>query len=129
MLEGELFAIIINILSNSIKAVIAAGGDRRISLSATSTAKHVQLDVQDSGVGVPPEHFEDVFTPMISDPAGMLYSELGKRLNPEDSLLLGGGTGLGLSIVRGILGARRGSAELLRPEGAWGFHLRLNLPK
>src|SRR5205085_9617838 len=32
--EGELFAIVINVLSNSIKAVIAAGGQRRIALSA-----------------------------------------------------------------------------------------------
>jgi signal transduction histidine kinase len=129
MLEGELFAIIINVLSNSIKAVIAAGGERRISLAATAAVKHIQLDVRDTGAGVPPEHFEDVFTPMISDPAGTLYTELSKRLNPEDSLLLGGGTGLGLSIVRGILQARHGSANLLPPDGEWKFHLKLNLPK
>jgi signal transduction histidine kinase len=128
MLEGELFAIVINVLSNSIKAVIAAGGERRISLCAARHPKHIQLEIQDSGLGVSPEHFEDVFTPMISDPAGTLYSELGRRLNPEDSLLLGGGTGLGLSIVRGILQARHGSVDLVQPDGDWKFHLRLKLP-
>jgi signal transduction histidine kinase len=128
MLEGELLAILINTLSNSIKSVIAAGGTRIISLSASKAGKGVKLDMRDTGVGVPSDQYEEIFTPMISDPAGTLYDKLERRLNPEDSLLLGGGTGLGLSIVRGILRARKGDAELLPPEDPWKFHLRLELP-
>jgi len=128
ILEGELLAILINVLSNSIKAVIAGGGQRLISLSARRIAKHCELDIQDTGVGVPEEYFEEVFTPMISDPAGALYDQLESRLNPEDTLLLGGGTGLGLSIVRGILQARHGHAEILAPTIGWKFHLRIHLP-
>ncbi|HEV2840121.1 MAG TPA: ATP-binding protein [Chthoniobacterales bacterium] len=128
MLEGELLAILLNVLSNSIKAVIAGGGQRLISLSARRVGKHAQLDVRDTGHGIPADYFEEVFTPMISDPAGTLYDQLEARLNPEDTLLLGGGTGLGLSIVRGVLQARQGWAELLPPTVGWKFHLRIHLP-
>ena len=128
MLEGELLAVLINVLSNSIKSVIAGGAQRVVSLKAERTGKHTRLDVLDSGIGLPQEHFQEVFTPMISDPAGTLYEQLESRLNPEDSLLLGSGSGLGLSIVRGILQTRQGDAELLPPGDGWNFHLRLSLP-
>ncbi len=128
MLEGELLAVLINVLSNSIKAVIAGGGKRVIALNAERVGKHGRLHIRDTGIGVPEDYFEDVFTPMISDPAGTLYHRLEARLNPEDGFLLGGGTGLGLSIVRGILQARRGDAELIPPSDDWKFHLRLDLP-
>jgi signal transduction histidine kinase len=128
ILEGELLAILMNVLSNSIKAVIAGQGQRLISFSARKEGKHTRLDVRDTGQGVPEAHFEEVFTPMISDPAGTLYDQLESRLNPEDTLLLGGGTGLGLSIVRGILQARHGHAEILRPATGWKFHLSILLP-
>jgi signal transduction histidine kinase len=128
MLEGELLAVLINVLSNSIKSVIAGGRKRLISFAAKRAGKHIQLDVFDTGLGVSSEHREDVFTPMITDPSGTLYDRLGTRLNPEDGLLLGGGTGLGLSIVRGILQARKGHAEILPPSSDWKFHLRLHLP-
>jgi signal transduction histidine kinase len=128
MLEGELLAVLINVLSNSIKAVIAGGGKRLISFDAEHVGKHTRLNIRDTGIGVPEEYFVDVFTPMISDPAGTLYDKLEARLNPEDSFLLGGGTGLGLSIVRGILQVRHGNVELMHPSEDWKFHLRLDLP-
>lgn len=128
MREGELFAVLINAISNSIKAVIAGGGQRLIALKAAKAGKRVQLDVLDTGVGLPEEHFANVFTPMISDPSGTLYDRLEKRLNPEDSLLLGRGSGLGLAILRGILQARHGDARMLPPAQGWKCHLRLELP-
>jgi signal transduction histidine kinase len=128
MREGELFAVLINSISNSVKAVIAGGGQRLIGLKAEKLGKHVQLDVLDTGVGLSAEHFVNVFTPMISDPSGTLYDRLEKRLNPEDGLLLGRGSGLGLAILRGILQARNGDATMLPPVQGWKCHLRLNLP-
>jgi signal transduction histidine kinase len=128
MREGELFAVLINAISNSVKAVIAGGGQRLISLKAEKIGKHTRLDILDTGVGLPEEYFADVFTPMISDPSGTLYNRLEKALNPEDSLLLGRGTGLGLAILRGILQARNGDAQMLPPGQGWKCHLRLDLP-
>ena len=128
MREGELFAVLINAISNSIKAVVAGGGQRLIALKAIRIGKHVQLDVLDTGAGLPEEHFVSVFTPMISDPSGTLYDRLEKQLNPEDSLLLGRGSGLGLSILKGILQARHGDAKVPAPSHGWKFHLRLVLP-
>jgi signal transduction histidine kinase len=123
MREGELLAILFNAISNSIKAVIAGGNQRLIALKAKKLGKHVQMDVLDTGVGLPEEHFANVFTPMISDPAGTLYDRLEKKLNPEDSLLLGTGSGLGLAILRGILQARNGDAILLPPAQGWKWVL------
>ena len=128
MLEGELLAILINLLSNSIKSVIASGGQKTISLHGETYKKHVQLDIYDNGIGLVPEQFEEVFAPMISDPSGNLYDKLNRHLNPEDKLLLGGGTGLGLSIVRGILQSRKGNIKIIPPSLGWKFHLRLYLP-
>jgi signal transduction histidine kinase len=128
MREGELFAVLINAISNSVKAVIAGGGQRLISLKAEKVGKHARLDILDTGIGLPEEYFSDVFTPMISDPSGTLYNRLEKALNPEDSLLLGRGSGLGLAILRGILQARNGDAQMLPPGQGWKCHLRLDLP-
>lgn len=128
MREGELFAVLINAISNSVKAVIAGGGQRLISLKAEKVGKHARLDILDTGIGLPEEYFSDVFTPMISDPSGTLYNKLEKALNPEDSLLLGRGSGLGLAILRGILQARNGDAQMLPPAQGWKCHLRIELP-
>jgi len=127
LVEGELYAIILNILSNAIKAVIAAGGESRISISARRVASRVEIDFQDTGIGLNEEHFEDVFRPFISDPEGKLYDRLEKHADPADRHLFGTGSGLGLSIVRDIARARRGNVEFLKPSEGWNAHIRVTL--
>ena len=128
MLEAELFAVLLNVLSNSIKSVIAAGRNRRIALSASREGNKVRLHVKDTGLGLREDAFEEVFEPFISDPDKRLYKELGKTLNPEDSYIVGTGSGLGLGIVREILAYRGGAAQFRKPRSPWRADLEISMP-
>jgi signal transduction histidine kinase len=86
------------------------------------------LTIKDTGVGIDPARFEEVFTPFISDPDGRLYENLDKRLNPEDNMIVGTGSGLGLGIVKEIINARGGSINFKTPKGEWSTELEIKLP-
>lgn len=128
MLEAELYAVLLNILSNSIKAVIAAGGQKRISITAERRGSIVMIHVLDTGVGLREESFEEVFAPFVADPDKRLYRGLDVKLNPEDQYIVGTGSGLGLSIVREILGNRKGAIRFKVPEKGWKADLEVTLP-
>jgi signal transduction histidine kinase len=128
MLEAELYAVLLNAFSNSIKSVIAAGGDHEIEVTAARQDGRTIVHVRDTGLGLDEEHFDDVFVPFVADPSGNLYRGLKKRLNPEDSYIVGTGSGLGLSIVREILAARKGNSRFVQPEGQWKADLELTFP-
>ena len=128
ILEAELFAILLNILSNSIKSIIAAKGDKKIEFVAKSESGTTVLNIRDTGVGLPEKYWEEVFVPFVADPAGTLYQSLEKRLNPEDAYIVGTGSGLGLSIVRDILRVRKGSVYFIKPHGLWKADLEVRFP-
>lgn len=129
MVEGELYAVILNLLSNSIKSVIAAAPDERmIEFSAESRGGAVYLKILDNGVGLEEKHFEEVFTPFISDPEGELYEKLEVYSNAEDAHLFGTGTGLGLAIVRDIVRARKGDVKFISPIDPWAACVEVKLP-
>lgn len=128
MLEAELYAILLNALSNAIKSVIAAGGKRRIQISATREQGATVITVRDSGVGISATNFEEVFVPFVADPDDRLYSGLDKQLNPEDQYVVGTGSGLGLSIMREIVTARGGSVKFRKPKQGWAAELEMRLP-
>ena len=129
MLKGELAAILLNVLSNALKAVIAGGATKgMIELHAYRLRNKICLDIKDNGIGLSAEERETVFTPLISDPSSRLYDALEERLAAEDRQLLGQGSGLGLSIVQGILENRRGSVQFSQPSEGWATCLHLELP-
>ncbi|MDB5357684.1 MAG: histidine kinase [Phycisphaerales bacterium] len=128
MLEAELYAVLLNVISNAIKSVIAAGKSKRIFVSALRMASKVTMHVLDSGIGLNEEHYEDVFAPFVSDPGNQLYRGLGEKLNPEDEYIIGTGSGLGLSIVREILSSRGGSIRFIPPNSEWNADLEIVLP-
>jgi signal transduction histidine kinase len=128
MLQAELYAIFLNVLSNSIKAVIAAGGTKTIEISAKRAQDQVLVTIRDTGIGLDEADFESVFTPFVRDPQGTLYSKLKRNLNPQDSAIVGAGSGLGLTIVRDIVRLRKGSIEFKKPAGKWKSHLEILLP-
>jgi signal transduction histidine kinase len=128
MLEAELYAILLNVLSNAVKSVIAADQHRKIEFFAEKEGGKTVLHVRDTGLGLDEAHWEDVFTPFVSDPRGSLYKGLRHSLNPEDRFLVGTGSGLGLSIVREILGVRGGEVRFVRPNRPWSADLEINLP-
>jgi len=129
MLKGELAAILLNVLSNSIKAVIAGGASKGlIELHAYHLRNKICLDVKDNGIGLKPDERSTVFTPLVSDPSSKLYDALEERLASEDRQLLGQGSGLGLSIVQGILENRKGTVQFVDPTEGWTTRLHLELP-
>ncbi len=128
MLEAELYAVLLNVLSNSIKSVIAAGGEKRIFISAERDGKKVTMRVQDTGIGIDEGLYEKVFEPFVADPDNRLYRGLKSRLNPEDQFVVGTGSGLGLSIVSEILSFRGGTIRFVEPSEGWKADLEIVMP-
>jgi signal transduction histidine kinase len=128
MLEAELYSILLNVLSNSIKAVIARGKDKRIMITAEKIDEGTKLNILDTGVGVDLESSEELFVPFIADPQGKMYSLLEKRINLEDRYIVGMGSGLGLSIVREIVKIHKGKIEFQPAKGEWKTNLEIILP-
>ncbi len=128
MLEAELYAILLNILSNSIKSTIAAGGNRKIEITAVRTNGKTVINFKDTGIGLHSSHYEEVFMPFASDVDGQLYDNLNNILNPEDKYIVGTGSGLGLSIVREIVRARNGQISFKNPQKNWSTELEIILP-
>jgi signal transduction histidine kinase len=127
LLEAELYAVLLNVLSNAIKSVIAAGQHKRIAISAERQGQAI-IHVLDTGVGLDPDDYDRVFEPFTADPEDRLYSGLQARLNPEDQYVVGTGSGLGLSIVSEILSYRGGSIQFVEPDQGWQADLEIRLP-
>lgn len=129
MIEGELYTILLNILSNAVKSVIASGNpERTIRFDAHQSGKRIILKVADTGIGLSSEFFDEVFTPFISDPSGELYDKLEERSNPEDASIFGSGSGLGLAIARDIARSRGGDVRFVPPEDHWSACVEVELP-
>lgn len=128
MLEAELFAVLLNLLSNSIKSVISHGGKRNISIAAERRGTKAIINIRDNGIGIDENDFDEVFSPFTTDPKNKLYRGLSSRLNPEDEYIVGTGSGLGLSIVREILMFRGGTIQFVKPQKGWNADIEIVLP-
>jgi signal transduction histidine kinase len=128
MLEAELYAVLLNVLSNAIKSVIAAGGRKNVSVAAERRGSQAVINVRDSGVGLAEKHYEEVFMPFATDPGNRLYRGLDAKLNPEDQYIVGTGSGLGLSIAREILSYRGGTIHFAKPADGWKANVEIVLP-
>ncbi len=128
MLEAELYAVLLNILSNAIKSVIAAGGEKRVLISAKREGSKALMHVVDTGIGLDEDNFERVFEPFAADPDNRLYRGLKAKLNPEDQYVVGTGSGLGLSIVSEILSYRGGGVRFVQPGKGWKADLEIVMP-
>jgi len=127
ILEAELYALLINILSNAVKAVIAAGGKKLIKIDVEKVAGKSRIIFRDTGIGVNLATSDDLFKAFIADPSGELYKKLSKQINPEDELFVGTGSGLGLGIVRSITERRHGTIKFVEPEQQWNTKLEVIL--
>lgn len=93
---GQLEQVFLNLITNSLAAMPAGG---TLSLQARRAETGVELLVEDSGVGIPPEDLGRVFDPQFTTKAA------------------GSGTGLGLTIVRDVLRAHGGSVSVASQVG------------
>jgi heavy metal sensor kinase len=91
-----------NLLSNAMKFT-PAGGDVRVKL--TRVDANVQLEVEDTGVGIPPDHLPHIFDRFYRVGAPS------ENASPEKGL------GLGLSFVAWIVKAHGGSIDVMSEPG------------
>lgn len=129
MVEGEVYTVLINLLSNSIKSLIASGHpSKMIHFSALRKDTRVLITLRDNGVGLSQDNYEEVFKPFISDPDGKLYDQLEQMANPQDTHIFGTGSGLGLAITRDIVRARKGDISFQEPPDGWSASIEIKLP-
>jgi len=101
---------LLNVVSNALK-FSDQGGTVRVSMRATSD--HVEVDVTDNGIGIPPEQAERAF-------------ELFQRLHGRDRYE---GTGIGLAICKRIVELHGGAIGVGTPPADGGTVIEVTLPE
>jgi PAS domain S-box-containing protein len=107
--HDRIVQICLNLLTNALRATPAGG---RVALRCEADDKEVSVIVRDSGVGIPADKLESIFSP---------FTQLGRALNQPKE-----GAGLGLAISRGLAEAMGGTLTATSAPGAGSeFVLRL----
>lgn len=107
--RSQLAQAVNNLLENAIKYNRAGG---RVIVRAGESAGHWAVEVEDTGIGIPPEDLPRVFE---------RFYRVDKARSRET-----GGTGLGLSIVKHVAETHGGSVQVeSRPEHGTRFILRI----
>jgi two-component system phosphate regulon sensor histidine kinase PhoR len=113
-LEGDrlhLVSVIYNLLDNALKY---SPGVPRIDISITGKENTLELEVKDSGIGVPVEYREKIFEKFFRVPTGNVHNAKGY--------------GLGLSYVAHVINKHKGTIQVLSEEGM-GSTFIVSLPK
>ena len=110
--EAEVYAVLINLLTNSFKAVREVT-NRHVRIEASRTPKEFIMRVNDTGVGVPKEKRQDVFLPFVT------------TSSPDP--VLGVGTGLGLKIVRDVVSSWGGTVGFVDAAGPWHTSVEVSM--
>jgi signal transduction histidine kinase len=99
--EVQLLQVALNLASNAVEAVAAGANGRLVVIRTSRTAGHVELGVEDSGPGVPPNVVARIFEPFFTTKPG--------------------GLGMGLAICQTIVQAHGGRIWVDRASqgGAW----------
>lgn len=109
--EAKLRQILINLISNAIKATEEGGVILRLKLKRKKTGNHLLIEVEDTGVGIAAEDQAEIFEAFVQ------LGSPGKQL----------GTGLGLSIVRQFVELMGGNITLTSKVGQ-GSTFRAAIP-
>ena len=104
---NQIQEVLINLITNAIQAA-AAGDELHISTRLNVDDNHVEIEVQDTGKGIPPEFLPHVFDPFFT--------------TKEAS-----GTGLGLFVSYGIIQNHQGSIRVQSEVGV-GTCFTIELP-
>lgn len=108
---GRIEQLLANLLSNSLRYTDAPG---KVRLSLASADGRLQLTVEDSAPGVPPEHLDQLFVPLY-------------RLDAARSRVTGG-SGLGLAVSEAIVRAHGGTIAA-EASSLGGLAIRIDLPR
>jgi signal transduction histidine kinase len=127
MRSAEIYSVLVNLISNSIKSCIASGG-KLVAVDGRRDSKGLVIRVRDTGVGLDEGYWERAFEPLVADPENRLYRRLETAIEDEDLRVLGRGSGLGLSIVKDIVTSRGGRVRFTKPGGSWRASVEVTLP-
>jgi len=127
MYEVELYSILVNLISNAIKAVLA-NSTNLIKVEVTKDDKGTILRVYDNGLGLSKESRKFIFQPLVADPEGRLYKSLEEKIRYKDLLSVGEGSGLGLSIIKDIVRSYGKDVQFIDPEKPWVTCVEVKLP-
>jgi two-component system NtrC family sensor kinase len=105
---SQIQQVFMNLIINGTEAM-SNGGELNIKTYHTPDNEFVEIEVTDSGTGIPEEHLSKIFDPFFST------KEAGK------------GVGLGLSIVYGIVNEHKGSIDVKSAKGK-GTTFNIKLP-
>jgi signal transduction histidine kinase len=111
---SEWSAILLNLLSNSLKAIRRAGKPGRIAVVAREDGNNIVVDFLDDGDGIPKEDRDKVFVPFFT------------TSNASDEEL--SGMGLGLKIVSDLVTANRGTVAIIDPGQGFSTCFRISIP-
>ncbi|MDB4906453.1 MAG: ATP-binding region ATPase domain protein [Gemmatimonadetes bacterium] len=109
--EDRIVQVCLNLLTNALRATNPGG---TVTLRCACTEDTVGLVVTDTGVGIPADKLDLVFSP---------FTQLGRALNQPKE-----GAGLGLAISRGLAEAMGGSLSATSEVGV-GSSFELRLPR
>jgi len=110
--NDQMMQALTNLEKNAIEAMPTGG---KLSIELTDNETEVIIRISDSGLGIPQEHMDKIFTPFFTT------KELGK------------GTGLGLPLVYGIVKMHRGKIDVVsnadKNKGRTGTTFSITLPR
>lgn len=120
MHPAELTSVLINLFTNSVKAIRAAAVHGRIAITVVRDLDDIIIDVADNGIGIRPENVDRVFdafftTTGAASPAASDAEHLR-------------GMGLGLTIVKDIVEAYGGSVTVVPPPADMRTCFRIQIP-
>lgn len=117
MHSSEIDSILLNLLTNSIKAIKKSKvSQRKIHVHCLEEGPHILIRFEDNGTGVPDDIAHRIFDPFFTTTIGV-----------EDDSVAGPGTGLGLKIISDIAQSYGGSVQLGIPSDTFNccFEVRI----
>ncbi len=110
--EDRLVQVLTNLVGNALQYTSEGG---RVRVTAVAKNGEVEISVQDTGVGIPPEHLGHIFDRFY-------------RVDKSRSRQAGGGSGIGLTIARALVEAQGGRIWAESPGAGQGTTFRFTLP-
>lgn len=101
--EDELRQVLVNLMENACQAMTSGG---TLTVGTKAQGDQVQIDISDTGCGIPQEHLNKIFAPFFTTKSR--------------------GTGLGLAVVKKVIDRHNGSIDVESKVGeGTAFHIRL----